>query len=88
MQIIWMQYSIGSTGFNAWKNGHLVISRHENSLVHKNNILSFITLQSDVGKIDTQLATQVTDEMNYWKFFFGLWLMNHDLNLSQKSQEK
>ncbi|XP_022182825.1 uncharacterized protein LOC111042505 [Myzus persicae] len=49
------------------KNGHLVISRHENSLAHKNNVLSFITLQSDVGRIDTQLVTQVTDEMNYWK---------------------
>jgi len=36
-------------------------------LAHKNNILSFITLQCDVGRIDTQLATQVTDEMNYWK---------------------
>ncbi|XP_065650488.1 uncharacterized protein LOC136078633 [Hydra vulgaris] len=46
---------------------NLLISRHENSLAHKNNTLSFITLQSDVGRIDTQLATQVTDEMNYWK---------------------
>lgn len=36
-------------------------------MAHKNNILSFITLQCDVGRIDTQLATQVTDEMNYWK---------------------
>nr|XP_047141434.1 zinc finger MYM-type protein 5-like [Hydra vulgaris] len=58
---------LGDAGFNDWKNGHLVISRHENSLAHKNNTLSFITLQSDVGRIDTQLATQVTDEMNYWK---------------------
>ncbi|XP_025407400.1 uncharacterized protein LOC112681350, partial [Sipha flava] len=58
---------LGDAGFNDWKNGHLVISRHENSLAHKNNTLSFITLQSDVGRIDTQLATQVTDEINYWK---------------------
>nr|XP_047139188.1 zinc finger MYM-type protein 1-like [Hydra vulgaris] len=58
---------LGDAGFNDWKNGHLVIFRHENSLAHKNNTLSFITLQSDVGRIDTQLATQVTDEMNYWK---------------------
>ncbi|KAL4122158.1 hypothetical protein QTP88_014539 [Uroleucon formosanum] len=58
---------LGDAGFNDWKNGHFVISRHENSLAHKNNTLSFITLQSDVGRIDTQLATQVTDEMNYWK---------------------
>ncbi|KAL4153069.1 hypothetical protein QTP88_000902 [Uroleucon formosanum] len=58
---------LGGAGFNDWKNGHFVISRHENSLAHKNNTLSFITLQSDVGRIDTQLATQVTDEMNYWK---------------------
>ncbi|KAL4142425.1 hypothetical protein QTP88_004888 [Uroleucon formosanum] len=49
---------LGDAGFNDWKNGHFVISRHENSLAHKNNTLSFITLQSDVGRIDTQLATQ------------------------------
>ncbi|KAL4097659.1 hypothetical protein QTP88_022398 [Uroleucon formosanum] len=49
---------LGDAGFNGWKNGHFVISRHENSLAHKNNTLSFITLQSDVGRIDTQLATQ------------------------------
>ncbi|XP_065673272.1 zinc finger MYM-type protein 1-like [Hydra vulgaris] len=58
---------LGDAGFNDWKNGHLLISRHENFLAHKNNTLSFITLQSDVGRIDTQLATQATDEMSYWK---------------------
>lgn len=58
---------LGDVGFNDWKNGHLVINRHENSLAHKNNVLSFITLQSNVGRIDSLLATQVTDEMNYWK---------------------
>jgi hypothetical protein len=36
-------------------------------LAHKNNIFNFITLQSDIGRIDTQLATQVTDKINYWK---------------------
>ncbi|KAL4091677.1 hypothetical protein QTP88_026330 [Uroleucon formosanum] len=40
---------LGGAGFNDWKNGHFVISRHENSLAHKNNTLSFITLQSDVA---------------------------------------
>ncbi|XP_065654470.1 zinc finger MYM-type protein 5-like [Hydra vulgaris] len=40
---------LGDAGFNDWKNGHLLISGHENSLAHKKNTLSFITLQSDVG---------------------------------------
>lgn len=58
---------LGDAEFSDWKNGYSVISKHKNSLAHKNNILSFITLQTDVGRIDTQLATQVTDEINYCK---------------------
>ncbi|KAL4143011.1 hypothetical protein QTP88_005392 [Uroleucon formosanum] len=37
---------LGDAGLNDWKNGHFVISRHENSLAHKNNkILMFLKIR-------------------------------------------
>lgn len=58
---------LGDTGFSDWKNGHSSMLKHENSVLHKNNLMSFVMRQSNTGRIDTQLAEQITNEMNYWK---------------------
>jgi len=56
----------GYEGFNDWKNGNNRIICHENSYERKKNIVSFVSRQRDSGRVDSELASQITNEIKYW----------------------
>ncbi|KAE9521362.1 hypothetical protein AGLY_018242 [Aphis glycines] len=56
----------GYEGFNDWKNGNNRIICRENSFEHKKNIVSFVSRQRDSGRINSELASQITNEIKYW----------------------
>lgn len=60
--------SVSSTvEFSDWKRANKRISSHENSLVHKNNILTMKNRRSTLERIDTNLIIQHEKETNYWR---------------------
>lgn len=60
--------SVFSTvGFSDWIRADKRISSHENSLVHKNNILTMKNRRSTLERIDTNLIIHHEKETNYWR---------------------
>lgn len=54
-------------GFNNWKKAEHRISTHENSAVHRSNILAMKQRGEVLGRIDHKLIYQVETERQYWK---------------------
>lgn len=56
-----------TTGFSDWKRADKRISSHENSLTHKNNILTMRNRRLISERIDTNIITELEKETNYWR---------------------
>lgn len=56
-----------TTGFSDWKRTDKRISSHENSLTHKNNILTMRNRRLISERIDTNIITELEKETNYWR---------------------
>lgn len=54
-------------GFNDWKNVSVRLKDHENSLYHRNNILTLKERGEKLGKINVKLTEMVDQEISYWK---------------------
>lgn len=60
--------SVFSTvGFSDWKHAEKRITSHENSPIHKNNVLTMRDRAIVSQRIDSALISQIEGEKNYWK---------------------
>ncbi|KAB0805389.1 hypothetical protein PPYR_02359 [Photinus pyralis] len=55
------------TGFNDWKKLSAVLKQHENSMNHVKAMLTLKKRSSILGRVNTQLLTQMKSEENYWR---------------------
>jgi len=54
-------------GFNDWKHVHTVVLEHENSLMHRESVITFSVRTKNNGRIDQEISYQINLEVNYWK---------------------
>ncbi|XP_025414833.1 zinc finger MYM-type protein 1-like [Sipha flava] len=54
-------------GFNDWKHVHTVVLEHENSLMHRESVMTFSVRTKNNGRIDQEISYQINLEVNYWK---------------------
>nr|XP_054588531.1 zinc finger MYM-type protein 1-like [Nothobranchius furzeri] len=54
------------TGFSDWKHATNRMKEHENSEHHRKSMLTYITLGSAAGRIDSELEKQFESESAYW----------------------
>ncbi|XP_039303482.1 zinc finger MYM-type protein 1-like [Solenopsis invicta] len=56
-----------SGGCNDWKYIQKFILEHENSLAHRESMMTYIVRSKNVGTVDNDLRSQYNTEMGYWK---------------------
>jgi len=54
-------------GFNDWKHVHTVVLEHENSLMHRESVMTFSVRTKNNGRIDQEISYQINLEVSYWK---------------------
>lgn len=58
---------LAKEGFDNWKHGQDHLQSHENSSDHKSCILVMKRRMTSAGRVDSQLLSQVEDEISYWR---------------------
>jgi len=59
--------AFATTGYSDWKRAGNRIASHEQSLAHKSNVLTMKSRGALTNRIDTELLSQINDEVDYWK---------------------
>lgn len=59
--------AFATTGYSDWKRAGNRITSHEQSVVHKSNVLTMKSRGALTNRIDSGLLSQINDEVNYWK---------------------
>lgn len=55
------------SGCNDWKHINHIILEHENSLAHRQSMMTYLARSKTTGRVDTDLLSQYTREVDYWK---------------------
>lgn len=55
------------SGCNDWKHINHIILEHENSLGHRQAMMTYLARCKSTGRVDVDLLSQYTKEVDYWK---------------------
>ncbi|XP_046737114.1 zinc finger MYM-type protein 1-like [Diprion similis] len=55
------------SGCNDWKHINNLILEHENSLAHRQSMMTYIARSKIIGRVDVDLLSQYKTEVDYWK---------------------
>lgn len=58
---------LGTVGFKDWSNAHKGLDSHERSAEHMKSCKDFLARSKIVGRVDTDLQTQIETKFNYWR---------------------
>jgi hypothetical protein len=58
-----------TTSFHDWKNGNFLLTRHEESTIHKKTVAALLarTRRKKSGLVDFALVNQIDNEKQYWQ---------------------